>query len=56
MYIAEEEAVQTIYSDQTGCFPKKSSKGNQYIMFLCDIDSNAILVTAMKNCMSGEMI
>jgi hypothetical protein len=25
-------------------------------MVLCDIDSNTILVTAMKNCTSGEMI
>ncbi len=45
-----------IYSNQTVQFPKKSSKGNQYIMILCDINSNTILVAAMKNCMSGEMI
>ncbi len=56
IYDAEEEAMQTIYSNQTGRFSKKSSKRNQYIMVLCDIDSNAILVTAMKNCMSDEMI
>jgi hypothetical protein len=48
--------MQTIYSNQTGRFLKKLSKGNQYIMVLCDIDSNAILVAAMKNCTSGKMI
>jgi hypothetical protein len=56
IYDAEEEAEQTIFSNQTGHLPKKSSKGNQYIMVLCDIDRNAILVTAMKNRTSGEMI
>ncbi len=48
--------MQTIYSDQTGRFSKKWSKENQYIMVLCDIDRNAILVTVMKNRTSGEMI
>ncbi len=56
VYNAEEEAVQTIHSDQTGQFPKKSSRGNQYIMVLCNIDSNAILVAAMKYCTSGKII
>jgi hypothetical protein len=45
-----------IYTDQTGRFPKKSSIGNQYIMVLIEIDSNAILVEAMKNQTAGEMI
>jgi hypothetical protein len=40
IYDAEEEAVQTIHIDQTGQFPKKSSRGNQYIMVLCDIDDD----------------
>jgi hypothetical protein len=56
VYDTEEDAVETIFTDQTGQFPKKSSKGNQYIMVLCDIDSNSILVAAMKNRTSGEMI
>jgi hypothetical protein len=38
-----------MYTDQTGKFPKKSSKGNQFIMVLIEIDSNTILVEAMKN-------
>jgi hypothetical protein len=45
-----------MYTDQTGQFPKKSSRGNQYIMVLIKLDSNAILVEAMKNCTAGEMI
>jgi hypothetical protein len=49
-------AVKTIFSNQTRQFPKKMSRGNQYIMVLCDINSNAILVAAMKNRTSGEMI
>jgi hypothetical protein len=56
IYDAEEEAAQKIHSNQTGQFLKKSSRGNQYIMVLCDINSNAILVAAMKNCTSGKMI
>ncbi len=56
IYDAEDEAIQMIHSNQTGQFPKKSSRGNQYIMVLCNIDSNAILVAAMKNCTSCKMI
>ena len=37
------------YSDQTGRFPHRSSRGNEYIMVMYDYDSNAILVTALKN-------
>jgi hypothetical protein len=45
-----------MYTDQTGRFPKKSSRGHQYIMVLIEINSNEILVEAMKNCTTGEMI
>jgi len=51
-----DEAQRVMYTDQTGKFPKKSSKGNHYIMVLIEIDSNAILVEAMKNRTLGEMI
>jgi len=50
------EAQWLMYADQTVKFPKKSSKGNHYIMVLIEIDSNTILVEAMKNCSAGEMI
>jgi hypothetical protein len=51
-----EEAAQKIYTDQPGRFPKKSSRGNQYIMVLTNVDSDAILVQLMKNRTAGEMI
>jgi len=51
-----DEAQRLMYTDQTGKFPKKSSKGNHYIMVLIEIDRNAILVEAMKNRTAGEMI
>jgi hypothetical protein len=51
-----DEATQKIWTDQLGHFPKKSSKGCQYMMVLMESESNAILVEAMKNRMSGEMI
>ncbi len=52
----KEEAVGTIYTNQPGHFPKRSSKGNQYIMVLTHIDSKVILVEAMKNRTAGKMI
>jgi hypothetical protein len=51
-----DEAIMKIYTDQTGWFPKKLLKGNQYIMVLTESDSDIILVGAMKNRTSGEMI
>jgi hypothetical protein len=56
IYDVEDDATGLLYSDQTGPFPKKSSQGNQYIMVLAHIDSNAILAEPMKNCTAGEMI
>ncbi len=52
----KDEAMQKIWTDQPGRFPKKSSKGSQYMMVLTQSESNAILVEAMKNRTSGEMI
>ena len=40
---------ETIFSDQTGQFPKRSARGNKYVMVLVEIDSNAILVAPMKS-------
>ena len=51
-----DEATKKIWLDQPGWFSKKSSKGNQYIMVLTESNSDVILVGAMKNCLSGEMI
>jgi hypothetical protein len=51
-----DKAQLLMYTNQTGKFPKKSSKGNHYIMVLIEIDSSAILVEEMKNRSAGEMI
>jgi hypothetical protein len=45
-----------MYTNQTSKFPMKLNRLYQYIMVLIKIDSNAILVEAMKNCTTGEMI
>ncbi len=52
----EDEATLKIYTNQPGQFPKKSSRGNQYIMVLAEVDSNAILVEPMKSRTAGEMV
>jgi hypothetical protein len=52
----EDEATQKIFTDQPGRFPKKSSRGNQYIMVLREIDSDSILIEPMKNRTTGKMI
>ena len=47
---------ETIFSDQTGKYPKRSQRGNKYIMVMVEIDSNAILVEPMKSRTDEEMI
>jgi hypothetical protein len=54
--VEEVEALLKMYTDQTGRFPKKSSRGNQCVMVLVELDSNAILVEGMKDRTSGEVI
>jgi hypothetical protein len=39
-----------------GCFPATSSKGNQYIMVLVEVDGNYIDAEPMKNKMEGSMM
>jgi len=45
-----------VWTDQTGRFPQKSSRGNQYVMVLAESDSDTILAEPMKNRTAGEMI
>jgi hypothetical protein len=52
----EDEATQKIFTNQPGRFPKKSSRGNQYIMVLTKINRDAILIEPMKNRTAGKMI
>ena len=46
---------ETVYSDQTGGFPKTSMQGNKYIMVMVEVDSNVILVAPMKSSRDDEM-
>ena len=39
----------TVFLDQTGQFPTRSKRGNNYIMVMVEIDINAILVEPIKN-------
>ena len=56
IYELQDELREKIYTDQTGRFPTRSSRGNQYIMVMCEMDSDAILFEAMKNRTAGEMV
>jgi hypothetical protein len=46
----------TLYMDQTGCFPFVSSLGNHYIMILHHVDSNSSWSKALKNNSEGKLI
>ena len=56
IYVKIELANKTVYTDQTGAFPVQSKSGNRYIVILCEMDSNAILSKAMKDCTGSEVI
>ena len=56
VYDLHDEMEQKMYTDQTGHVPTKSYKGMQYIMVLVELDSNTLLVEAMRDRTSGEMI
>jgi hypothetical protein len=45
-----------MHSNQTGCFPATSSKGNQYVMVLVEVDGNYINAEPMKNKSDGLII
>jgi hypothetical protein len=49
-------ATRQIYTDQTGCFPVISRRGNKYIMVLYDYNSNSILVEPIKNHTDAEIL
>jgi hypothetical protein len=46
-HVNDNHAIHIMYSNQTGHFPKKSSKGNLYIMVLVYINRGRILVAAV---------
>ena len=45
----------TVFSDQTGQFPTRSKRGNNYIMVMVEIYNNAILVEPIKNRIDAEL-
>jgi hypothetical protein len=56
VYIKVHNATKTMHTDQTGQFPATSSKGDQYIMVLVEVDGNFIDAEPMKNSSEGSMI
>ena len=56
VYIKIHNATETMHSDQTGRFPATSSRGNQYIMVLVEVDGNYIDAEPMKSKSEGSII
>ena len=56
VYIKVHNVTETMYTDQTGRFPATSTRGNQYIMVLVEVDGNYIDAEPMKNKTEGSMI
>ena len=53
IYINIHNATETAHTDQTGRFPATSSRGNQYIMVVVEVDGNFINAKLMKNKTAG---
>ena len=57
MHDLKNDMDEKIFSDQSGRFPTRSYKGNQYIMVLYKMDvSNSVHAEPMRNRTSGEMV
>ena len=56
VYDLHQEMDQKMYTDQTGRFLVSSYRGMQYVMVLYETVSNSILVEALRNRTSGEMV
>ena len=52
----QEELKGKISSDQTGRFPYRSFKGNQYLMIIHESDSSAILYQPVRSKESGDNV
>ena len=55
VYTTVYDVRETLFSDQTGQFPKRSLSGNRYLMVTVDIDSSAILVEPIKSRSDEEL-
>ena len=49
IYVRVDQFKDTIYTDQTEKFPITSLRSHKYIMIMCEIDGNAVLVEPTKN-------
>ena len=56
IYVRVWDPTDTVHSNQTGKFPVRSRKGNNYMMIMCHVDSDAAMVEPMKNRSAREMI
>ena len=52
----QDELQEKIYTNQTEKNPVRSSQGNQYLMIMCKMDSDAILFEPMWDRTAGKMI
>ena len=55
VYVADQ-GVRPDFSDQTGRFPRVSSRGNRSVMVLYDYDRNAILTESFKNHTTQKLV
>jgi hypothetical protein len=55
VYIKIHNLTETMHTDQTGRFPATSSRGNQYIMVLVEVDGNYIDTEPTKNRTEGSI-
>jgi hypothetical protein len=46
----------TMYTNQTGCFPVQSSRGNKLLMVLFEVDGNYIDTEPMKDSYDNSLI
>ncbi len=56
IFIKVHHATKTMHSNQTGCFPATSSRGNKYIMVFVEVDGNFIDAEPMKDKSEAAMI
>ena len=56
VFISVFNAHDTVYTDQTGGFPVTSSRGNKYVMVMCEVDGNYIDAEPMKNRTTDSLV
>ena len=52
----QDESRAKTYTNQTGKFPVRLIQGNQYLMIMCKMNSNFILIESMRDRVQGEII